>query len=62
MAVLQLSAVISSFVGDTASHLQRVFDIANRVPPMVLLLDEIDAVGKNRDDPNDVGELKTGSK
>mgnify|MGYP003465962850 CR=1 FL=1 len=57
VAILQLSAVISSFVGDTASHLQRVFDIANRVP-MVLLLDEIDAVGKNRDDPNDVGELK----
>ena len=25
---------------------------------MVLLLDEVDAVGKNRDDPNDVGELK----
>ena len=25
---------------------------------MVLLLDEVDAIGKNRDDPNDVGELK----
>ena len=25
---------------------------------MVLLLDEADALAKNRDDPNDVGELK----
>lgn len=57
IAVLRLSAVISSFLGDTASHLQRVFNLANTTP-MVLLLDEVDAVGKNRDDPNDVGELK----
>jgi SpoVK/Ycf46/Vps4 family AAA+-type ATPase len=56
-AVLRLSAVISSFVGDTSTNLQRVFDRANRTP-MVLLLDEVDALGKKRDDPNDVGELK----
>jgi AAA+ superfamily predicted ATPase len=57
VGVIQLSAVISSFLGDTASHLQRVFNLANDTP-MVLLLDEVDAVGKNRDDRNDVGELK----
>ncbi|MBD2600165.1 AAA family ATPase [Microcystis viridis] len=57
VGLLKLSAVISSFLGDTASHLQRVFNLANTTP-MVLLLDEVDAVGKNRDDPNDVGELK----
>lgn len=57
VGVLRLNAVISSFLGDTASHLQRVFDFANKTP-MVLLLDEVDAVGKNRDDRNDVGELK----
>ncbi|BBH39588.1 MULTISPECIES: AAA family ATPase [Microcystis] len=57
VGLLRLSAVISSFLGDTASHLQRVFNLANTTP-MVLLLDEVDAVGKNRDDPNDVGELK----
>jgi SpoVK/Ycf46/Vps4 family AAA+-type ATPase len=57
VGTLRLSAVISSFLGDTASHLQRVFDMASRIP-MVLLLDEVDAVGKQRDDPNDVGELK----
>jgi SpoVK/Ycf46/Vps4 family AAA+-type ATPase len=57
IGVLRLNAAISSYLGDTASHLQRVFDLANRTP-MVLLLDEVDAVGKNRDDKNDVGELK----
>ena len=57
LGIVQLSATISSFLGDTASHLQRVFNLAHNTP-MVLLLDEVDAVGKNRDDPNDVGELK----
>lgn len=57
VGIVRLNAVISSFLGDTASHLHRVFNLANTTP-MVLLLDEVDAVGKNRDDPNDVGELK----
>ncbi len=57
MGILRLSSVISSFVGDTAAHIQRVFDRASS-SPMVLLLDEFDAIGKDRDDPNDVGELK----
>jgi AAA+ superfamily predicted ATPase len=57
VAVLRLNTVISSFLGDTAAHLQRVFNRASSTP-MVLLLDEFDAIGKNRDDPHDVGELK----
>jgi SpoVK/Ycf46/Vps4 family AAA+-type ATPase len=57
IGLLRLSTVISSFLGDTASHIQRVFDYAGKTT-MVLLLDEVDAVGKNRDDRNDVGELK----
>ncbi len=57
IGTVRLNAIISSFLGDTTSHLQRVFDLANS-KPMVLLLDEIDAIGKNRDDNNDVGELK----
>ena len=57
IAVLRLNAVISSFLGDTAAHLHRVFNRANSMP-MVLLLDEFDAIGKDRDDPHDVGELK----
>jgi len=57
LGLVRLNAIISSFLGDTASHLQKIFDTAAETP-MVLLLDEIDAIGKNRDDPNDVGELK----
>jgi AAA+ superfamily predicted ATPase len=57
LGVVRLSAVISSFLGDTASHLHRVFTRANSTP-MVLLLDEADALAKHRDDQNDVGELK----
>ncbi len=57
LGVLRLNTVISSFLGDTAAHLQRIFTRVNNTP-MVLLLDEVDALGKNRDDPNDVGELK----
>lgn len=57
IGVVRLSAVISSYLGDTAGNLQAVFDQA-KDRPMVLLLDEADAIGKNRDDRNDVGELK----
>jgi len=57
VGVIRLNAIISSFLGDTAAHIQRVFDLAES-RPIVLLLDEIDAIAKNRDDRNDVGELK----
>lgn len=54
--ILRLSSVISSLLGDTASNIQSVFDTATNTP-MVLLLDEVDAIAKNRDDPNDIGEV-----
>jgi len=57
VGVVRLSALISSYLGDTASHLQQVFDTAQQTP-MVLLFDEIDSVAKTRDDSRDVGELK----
>jgi SpoVK/Ycf46/Vps4 family AAA+-type ATPase len=57
VGVIRLNALVSSFLGDTASHLQKIFDFASSTP-MVLLLDEVDAIGKERDDRNEVGELK----
>lgn len=57
IGVVRLNALVSSFLGDTAAHLQKIFDFAGATP-MVLLLDEVDAFGKERDDSNDVGELK----
>lgn len=57
LGIVRLNAVISSFLGDTASHLHKIFTRVNS-SSMVLLLDEADAIAKHRDDPNDVGELK----
>lgn len=57
VGVVRLNALISSFLGDTATHLQQVFDVAQS-SPMVILFDEVDSIAKNRDDARDVGELK----
>lgn len=57
VGVVRLSALISSYLGDTATHLQQVFDLAAEAP-MVILFDEIDSISKHRNDANDVGELK----
>lgn len=57
LAVLQISSAISSFLGETASRIQQAFDAANQ-SPMMLFLDEVDAIAKDRDDEHDVGELK----
>ena len=55
--IVRLGALITSFVGETGANLQRVLAMAAQTP-MVLLIDEADAVAKTRDDNNDVGELR----
>ena len=55
--IVRLGSLITSFVGETGSNLQRVLATAAQTP-MVLLIDEADAVAKARDDNNDVGELR----
>ncbi len=57
LLVLDLSAVMSSFLGRTGSNIRNVLDYAKGME-CVLLLDEIDAIAKKRDDNADVGELK----
>lgn len=57
LLILDLSSVISSFLGKTGSNIRRVFDYA-KSRPSVLLLDEFDAVAKSRGDTAEVGELK----
>jgi SpoVK/Ycf46/Vps4 family AAA+-type ATPase len=54
---LNLSSIVSSLLGETSTNLQKVFEVAKE-KPCVLLIDEFDSLGKFRDDPNDVGELK----
>jgi SpoVK/Ycf46/Vps4 family AAA+-type ATPase len=57
LAVLDLSAVMSSFLGRTGTNLRYVLDYAKSVD-CILLLDELDAVAKRRDDTHEIGELK----
>jgi SpoVK/Ycf46/Vps4 family AAA+-type ATPase len=57
LLTLDLSAVMSSFLGRTGANLRYVLDYAKSVD-CVLLLDELDSVAKRRDDATEVGELK----
>jgi SpoVK/Ycf46/Vps4 family AAA+-type ATPase len=57
LLTLDLSSVMSSFLGKTGSNIRVVLDYARR-QPSVLLLDEFDAIAKRRDDTAEVGELK----
>lgn len=56
-AVVNLSTVVSSFLGDTAKNLSAIFEAAAS-EPWVILFDEFDAIGKERADRTDHGELK----
>jgi SpoVK/Ycf46/Vps4 family AAA+-type ATPase len=53
----RFDGIVSSYLGETANNLRRVFTYA-RQQLSVLFFDEFDALGKRRDDPQDVGELK----
>ena len=55
--VVRYESMIGSFLGETATRLKRVFDYA-RTTPCVLFFDEFDAVGKERGDEHETGEIK----
>lgn len=55
--VLDLSAVMSSYLGRTGNNIRTVLDFA-KSQSAVLLLDEFDAIAKRRDDNSEIGELK----
>jgi SpoVK/Ycf46/Vps4 family AAA+-type ATPase len=57
LLILDLAAVMSSYLGKTGSNLRKVLNYA-KTHPCVLLLDEVDAVAKRRDDESEIGELK----
>lgn len=54
--IVRFDAIIGAFLGQTAIHLRQLFHFAETTP-CVLLLDELDALGKKRGNPLDVGEL-----
>lgn len=57
LATVRFDAVVSSYLGETAANLRKVFDFG-RSRPLVLLFDEFDAIGKERTATDEHGELK----
>lgn len=57
LVLIRLDSVISSFLGETAANLRKVFDFIAGVPT-VAVFDEFDALAKDRGDSADHGELK----
>lgn len=55
--VVRYDALIGSFLGETNQRLKRLFDYV-RTTPCVLLFDEFDALGKERGDVHETGEIK----
>lgn len=55
--VVRYEAVVTSYLGETAQRLRRLFDFV-RTEPCVLFFDEFDALGKERGDIHETGEIK----
>lgn len=55
--VLRFEGVVSSYLGETAARLDRVFEFV-RTRRCVLLIDEFDAIAKERSDIHETGEIK----
>jgi SpoVK/Ycf46/Vps4 family AAA+-type ATPase len=54
---VRFDAVVSSFLGETASNIRKVFDYAKN-DNWVIFFDEFDAIGRSRDDSSEHGEIK----
>ena len=54
---VRYEAVVTSYLGETAQRLRRLFDFV-RTEPCVLFFDEFDAIGKERGDLHETGEIK----
>lgn len=54
---IRFDAIISSFLGETAGNLRKVFDFIEN-GTWIVLFDEFDIIGKNRDDSHEHGEIK----
>ncbi|MBI2792800.1 MAG: ATP-binding protein [Gammaproteobacteria bacterium] len=57
LAIVRLDALVSSYLGETAANLRKVFDFISQ-HPMIALFDEFDAIGKERGDSGEHGELR----
>ncbi len=57
LVYIRFDAIISSYLGETAGNLRKVFDFIEN-DTWIVLFDEFDIIGKNRDDNHEHGEIK----
>jgi SpoVK/Ycf46/Vps4 family AAA+-type ATPase len=57
LLTLRYDAIVDSFLGETSNRLRKLIDYATDTP-CVLFFDEFDAVGKERNDVQETGEIK----
>jgi hypothetical protein len=55
--VVRYDALIGSYLGETNTRLRKLFDYI-RTQPCILFFDEFDAIGKERGDTHETGEIK----
>jgi SpoVK/Ycf46/Vps4 family AAA+-type ATPase len=55
--VIRYDALIGSYLGETNARLRKLFDYI-RTQPSVVFFDEFDAIGKERGDTHETGEIK----
>ncbi|MEM8676457.1 MAG: ATP-binding protein [Cyanobacteria bacterium P01_G01_bin.67] len=54
---VRFDGMVSSYLGETASNLRLVFELAAK-NPCLLFFDECDSIAKSREDSQEVGEIK----
>ena len=54
---VRFDAMVSSYLGETATNLREVFETVSQ-SPCLLFIDECDAIAKSREDSQEVGEIK----
>ncbi|WP_207683056.1 AAA family ATPase [Desulfonema magnum] len=57
LVYIRFDAIISSYLGETAGNLRKVFDFIEN-DTWIVLFDEFDIIAKNRDDSHEHGEIK----
>jgi len=57
LVYIRFDAIISSYLGETAGNLRKIFDFIES-GTWIVLFDEFDIIGKNRDDNHEHGEIK----
>ncbi len=57
LVYVRFDSIVSSYLGETATNLRKVFDFISQ-DTYIVLFDEFDIIGKNRDDHYEHGEIK----